>query len=279
MGNPEHIKRIQNSTVNEWNRWRERNLRIRPDLTRIDLSGRDLKMIDFRGVGLFKANLSGSNLEGAVLRQSIAIKANLSDSSLEGAHVYGISAWDIETTKNTNQKNLIISEPNKSIITVDNINVAQFIHLLIHNPNIRDVLEVVANKSVLILGRFGKGHLAILQAIREKLRELDYLPILFDFTGPESRTVTETVVTLAHLSKYVIVDLTNPSSVPQELSLTIPHLPSVTFQPIIKTGNDIYSMFEHFKKYPWVNEIIEYEDKEDLVKDFEYKIMKHLVKK
>ena len=51
MGNPEHMNIILNSTVVEWNEWRNNNTRIRPDLTRIDLSNRDLSGIDFRGVG------------------------------------------------------------------------------------------------------------------------------------------------------------------------------------------------------------------------------------
>lgn len=277
MGNPEHIKIIENSTVEEWNKWRQQNIRIRPDLTRVDLSSRDLQGIDFRGVGLFKANLSNSNLMNANLRQSIAIKANFSGTNLEGAHVYGISAWDIVLTEETNQKNLIISEPSQSIITVDNLNIAQLVHLMLHNPNIRDILQVIANKAVLILGRFGKGHLNVLQAIREKLRELDYLPILFDFEGPNNRNVTETIVTLAHISKYVIADLTYISSVPQELSFTIPNLPSVIFQPIIREGEEVYSMFEHFNRYPWVNDLVIYKNKEDLIDNFQDKVLKKLL--
>jgi len=39
-------------------------------------------------------------------------------------------------------------------------------------------------------------------AIREELRRRDYIPILFDFDKPHSRDLTETISTLAHLSRF-----------------------------------------------------------------------------
>ena len=42
-------------------------------------------------------------------------------------------------------------------VTVDNIEVAQFIYLLLHNGKIRDVIDTVTSKAVLILGRFTKS--------------------------------------------------------------------------------------------------------------------------
>ena len=39
-------------------------------------------------------------------------------------------------------------------ITVDNIEVAQFVYLILHNEKIRDMIDTVGYKGVLILGRF-----------------------------------------------------------------------------------------------------------------------------
>ena len=83
------------------------------------------------------------------------------------------------------------------MITVGNLEVAQFIHLLLHNKKIRDVINTVANKAVLILGRFTKERKEILDAIAEKLRHLDFVPIIFDFKKSESHDIIETVKTLA----------------------------------------------------------------------------------
>ena len=43
-------------------------------------------------------------------------------------------------------------------ITVDNIEVAQFVYLLLHNQKIRDVIDTFCKKVVLILGRFTRHH-------------------------------------------------------------------------------------------------------------------------
>ena len=51
MGNPDHMKIILDGDVDTWNLWRSDNLRVQPDLTRIDLSGRDLSKIDFKYLG------------------------------------------------------------------------------------------------------------------------------------------------------------------------------------------------------------------------------------
>jgi hypothetical protein len=53
---------------------------------------------------------------------------------------------------------LIITPENKPgpEITVDNIEVAQFIYLLLHNQKIRDVIDTITSKVVLILGRFSE---------------------------------------------------------------------------------------------------------------------------
>jgi hypothetical protein len=77
---------------------------------------------------------------------------------------------------------LVITPRDEPEITVDNIEVAQFIYLMLHNQKIRDVIDTITSKAVLILGRFTDERKAVLDALREELRKRDYLPILFDFT-------------------------------------------------------------------------------------------------
>jgi hypothetical protein len=43
---------------------------------------------------------------------------------------------------------------------------------------------------VLILGRFGGGGLEVLESIAGKLRETDYLPLIFNFERPAGRDYT-----------------------------------------------------------------------------------------
>ena len=147
---------------------------------------------NFTGAGLKGANLAGAdgtemNLSEADLRFAALVHTNLTLANLTGCRIHGVSAWGLKLEK-AKQQNLIISSEGEPEITVDNIEVAQFIYLLLHNPKIRDVIDTIGRKAVLILGRFTPERKAVLDALREKLRERDYVPILFDFDKPPART-------------------------------------------------------------------------------------------
>src|SRR5712692_3327114 len=234
------------------------------DLSETDLSGADLSGADLSEADLRDADMSNANLSNAVLIGANLIRSNLSNATLTYCRIYGISAWDVQLEGAT-QSDLIITPYSEPTISVDNLKVAQFIYLLLNNQEIRDVLNSVIERGVLLLGRFGDGGLDILHAIAAKLREMKYLPMIFEFDRLDSRNFTETVQILVGLSRFVIVDLSGPS-VPQELYATIPHL-KVTFIPIIEKGRKIYSMFPDLLEYPWVlKPIVEFENKEHLMK-------------
>src|SRR5205823_3199488 len=132
--------------------------------------------------------------------------------------------------------------PWQSTITVDNLNVAQFIYLLLNNKDIRTIIDTITSKVVLILGRFTDERKVVLDAIRDELRKNDYLPVLFDFEKPASRDITETISTLAHMARFVIADITDAKSIPQELKTIVPNLPSVPILPLILNTQHEYGM-------------------------------------
>jgi uncharacterized protein YjbI with pentapeptide repeats len=165
---------------------------------------------------LFKANLSGADIQGALL-----VRADLTGADLTGGRVHGVSAWNLKL-EGAKQKNLVITEAPEPEITVDNIEVAQFIYLLLHNEGIRNIIDTVTSKAVLILGRFTDERKVVLDALREELRKRDYLPILFDFAVPATRDITETVSLLARMARFIIADLTDPTSIPKELEAIVP---------------------------------------------------------
>jgi hypothetical protein len=145
------------------------------------------------------------------------VGTDLTCADLTGCRIYGVSAWNLKLDR-AKQQNLVITHAYEPEITVDNIEVAQFIYLLLHNEKIRDVIDTIGKKAALILGRFTAERKAVLDALREELRKRNYLPILFDFELPERRNVTETVTLLARMARFIIADLTDPSSIPQELA-------------------------------------------------------------
>lgn len=77
-----------------------------------------------------------------------------------------------------------------------------------NNPEIRDVLDTVTRKVVLLLGRFKPERKAVLDALKVELRSRNLVPVIFDFDQAEARDITETITLLARISRFVIADLT-----------------------------------------------------------------------
>ena len=227
------------------------------------LCGVDLRNADLRRANLFGADLQGADLRQANLRFTNLLDADLRNADLTGSLVFGVSAWNLKLEK-TVQRDLVITEFNQPPVTVDTIEVAQFIHLLLHNEKIRDVIDTITSKVVLILGRFTDERKAVLDALREELRKRDYLPILFDFAVPATRDITETVSLLARMARLIIADLTDPSSIPKELEAIVPSL-AVPVQPLLEGSSRPYAMFKDYWKYEWVLPVYRYEGLEPLL--------------
>ncbi len=226
------------------------------NFTEATLRGAKLKDAVLKNAVLVEANLTAADLTSAdltdaSLQGATLVEANLTKVILTGCKVYGISVWDVHL-EGAIQNNLVITFGNQSILTTDNLEVAQFIYLLLNNQKIRDVIDTITSKVVLILGRFTPERKRVLDALREELRKKDYLPIVFDFDVPTNRNVTETVTTLARLSRFIIADITDPKSIPQELAFIVPDLPSVPVQPLLHARSKEYGMYDHFKSFPWV---------------------------
>src|SRR3954454_22737808 len=137
MANEKHVAQLKKG-VDAWNAWRSEN----PDVACPDLEGADL-----HEANLTEAHLSFANL----------VQADLTGADLTGCRIYGVSAWSPILSKDTKQKNLIITRggepgvPEITVpeITVDDIEVAQLVHLLLHNQKIRDVFDTITPKAVL----------------------------------------------------------------------------------------------------------------------------------
>jgi hypothetical protein len=228
------------------------------ELTGAKLLGANLVGAELIRADLRNANLSEANLSAARLHWALLIKTNLDGANLSGCSVYGISAWDVTLSGRTNQHGLIITPSNEPEVTVDDLEVAQFVHLLLHNDKIRRVIDTVGKKGVLLLGRFTEGRIAVLERLREELRKRDYVPIVFNFDKPETKDFTETVRLLAGLSKFVIADLSSPKSAPYELGAIVSQT-MIPFQPIIEDDQTAFAMLEDLqRKYDWVFPTLKY---------------------
>jgi hypothetical protein len=241
----------------------------RCNLNRANLTKANLSYADLDRAYISRADLSGADLNGANMQQSVLVETKLEGAILCNAKVYGISAWNLNLN-NAIEKDLIITKDDEPVITVDDMAVAQFIYLLLNNKNIRNVLNSITSKGVLILGRFSDPQRkAVLDGLREKLRNFDLLPILFDFDRPTDKDYTETVQTLAGMSMFVIADLTNPKSTPLELEATVKNF-KIPYVPIIDISVDPhpFAMLADLQKsFHWVLPTLGYKSCEQLLKD------------
>src|SRR5262249_41905149 len=247
---------------------------IETDLSNADLSAAKLSDADLNAGNLIKANLSHAKLSGADLQGASLVDADLADADLTGCHIYGVSVWGLKLDSRTKQQNLIITYENEPAITVDNIEVAQFIYLMLNNEKVRDVIDTITSKVVLILGRFTQERKPVLEALREELRQRKYLPILFDFEKPRSRTTDETVTLLARMARFVVADISDAKSVLQELRAIVPDLPSVPVQPIILAMQEEPGMFDFYRNFRSFLNVHRYASQEQLIADLGEKVIR-----
>jgi uncharacterized protein YjbI with pentapeptide repeats len=245
---------------------------LQASLTSANLSRGNLSGATLTGATLSGANLSGADLSGADLRGATLVNSNLEGTDLSGCSVYGVSVWNAKL-EGAIQSNLLITDSGEPAIRVDNLDVAQFVYLLLDNKKIRDVIDTIGKKAVLILGRFTPERKAILDSIRDALRHYGFLPIVFDFEKPSTRDTQETIVTLAGLARFIIADISDPKSIPQELASVVPTLPSVPVQPLLQDGYEPWGMYDHIKRFPWVLPLVKYENQQSLLRDLEPKVL------
>jgi hypothetical protein len=117
--------------------------------------------------------------------------------------------------------------------------------------------------------------MVVLERLRDKLRDLGFVPMVFNFDKPETKDFSETVRLLCNLSHFVIVDITNPRSAPLELQATVPDY-MVPFVPILQDGEQPFSMFVDLQnKYDWVLQpVIGYSSVGRLIEVLEDKVVR-----
>ncbi|MEM9091612.1 MAG: pentapeptide repeat-containing protein [Cyanobacteria bacterium P01_F01_bin.53] len=247
------------------------------------LVGADLTSADCRNArfcqarlaitNLHKANFSNADLRESNLNGARLIETVFKDADLSGSSVWGVSAWDLDLEGAT-QSELIITPKDAPRITVDDLEIAQFLYLLLNNQKLRYVIDNITTRTVLILGRFTPERKQILDEIRGALRRNNLIPLMFDFARPSDRDFTETVLTLAGLCRFVIADITNPSSSPLELQAIVPNF-MIPVVPILQEGESPFAMFRDLEnKHTWVLDIIEYDSAENLVKVLDWSLAK-----
>jgi hypothetical protein len=183
-------------------------------------------------------------------------------SVFDRCEIYGIAAWNLKGEPKVQSSLIIRASPREPAIEVDDLEIAQFVYLLLDNQKIKQVVDTVGKKAVLILGRFTAERKAVLDAIKDALRERGYLPMLFDFEKPQGRP-TETITTLARMSRFIVAD--SPIEKHPAGLATIVRICLGAGGALILAGERPYAMFEHLQRYSWVLPVVRYKDTAELL--------------
>ena len=238
----------------------------------------DLTGANFCRTDLYETEMIGADLTGANLQGTQMAKTDITGAHLIGCKVYGMSAWDLRGDP-AEQKDLKIlyrinGDGPIETTEIDDLQVAQFMYMLLNNENLKTVIDATTSRVVLILGRFTpQERKDVLERTRDALRKKQFVPILFDFARSDNRDLTETIQLLANLAHFVIADLSDARSIPQELSHIVPNLPSLPIQPILCAPQREYAMFEHWRRYPWVLPEFLYESSDHLITNLDEKVI------
>ena len=90
MANQEHVKTIKKG-VEHWNKWREENPEVVPDLAWDNLVGVHLSCANLEGANMKLAFCRGGNLEGVNFKNATLYGTNLEESNSKGADMEGAS--------------------------------------------------------------------------------------------------------------------------------------------------------------------------------------------
>lgn len=241
------------------------------NLSRCNFKSGEIQNSSLTGANLSNTSIIDMKLQDIDLSFARLINTKIYDSELISCRVFGSSAWKCDII-NSKQENIVITPKDDFEVCVDSIESAQAIYMFLANSKIRNFIDSSSKTLCLILGRFTEKRISVLKTIKKQINESGNIAILFDFAKPSSRNFTETVTLLAHLSKIIIADISDPRSIPHELQTIVPRLPSVRVLLIQEKASGTYAMVEDLSCYSWVEKIFHYDTIEELSEYIKSKI-------
>ncbi|HOW86439.1 MAG TPA: pentapeptide repeat-containing protein [Candidatus Aminicenantes bacterium] len=223
---------------------------FKSDLTGADLSGTDLRGANFQEAVLEETCLRGANAAGANLCFATLLRTDLEGAVLDNCAVYGTSLWEIHS-EGSSQLDLDIMPAQQPVLSVDSLQTAQLVGLLLHHERARDEVFAVTLNTVLVIGRFPDERRDVLEAVKDALRRGGHSPLVLDFHLPGSGDKNEIVKTLGRMSRFVVADLTGDRRIAETLDAVVHFLPSIPIQPIGQAGAEPPAE-SHYPKYRWV---------------------------
>lgn len=257
------------------------------DLTDADFSGAHLAEACLVDAVLRRTRLDGADLSSADLQGAVLDSTSLRGSCLRDAIVADALIRRVSTDDATDQHGLLVNlhmawqrpRGERIIFTyADDLRVAQFQNVVDEPGAVGKLLAAATQRVVLILGRFTPRRLAVLKALAAALGERGKIAVIFDFPAPRQREISDTVRFIAGMSQFIVVDLTDASSVPLELQATVPEL-MVPVLPIVRAGRRAFAMLSDLqRRYFWVQPTLQYRSAAELVRAVDAAVLERAAK-
>jgi uncharacterized protein YjbI with pentapeptide repeats len=195
---------------------------------------------------LYGADCCDAHFQGANLSRANLVWANLTRAILTNCRIYGISAWNIQV-EGAVQKNIILTDEGQPTITIDDVRIAQFVHLYLTSQEIRAIVNSFTTRVVLTLMHPTTEHQHMLEALGKALRLSHYHLLLFDVTTLSSQKDLDVLDSLVSLARFLLVDL--PALPP------VTNKASIGLQPLVMDANiqDEETVLKDLKHhYHWI---------------------------
>jgi hypothetical protein len=149
MANNEHLE-ILNQGIVAWNKWRENNSEVLPDLRGTDLQGRKLSGANLSGANLSdanmqEANLIGANFSGANLQKASLLQADMFFAYLQRANLRGANLRDsLLSQSGLLNTNLMSADLSGADLSAADLKEAFFSETILGNTNLTNAKNLVS---------------------------------------------------------------------------------------------------------------------------------------
>lgn len=180
------------------------------DLSYASLKNAWLNDCNLVAANLFRAKLNHANLINTRLSGAILIGTHLQGANLTGCSVQSTFAWGVKL-KGANQTNLVVNHPEQPRVLVDQLEIAQLVHLRLYKQNENRRFDAIPPRIVFVLGQYSKARSNYLLELQELIRSRGYVPLRVE-CNLENAPDFAMLATLIELSSLFVIDLTEPCS-------------------------------------------------------------------
>jgi len=196
------------------------------------------------------------------------VASNFQNANLSGCRIHGAFTWNVKL-QDARQLDIVVTPPGESVVTVDGLEAAQSVSLLLHNRQLHDMLDPAASRFALIVGSFASDRKNILDGMRNILRSGNCIPVSLDFGKYVRHDIKDRLAALAHMARFVVADFTSVGDMAQELGRIVSGLRTVPVITLLQSSEFERETFEHIKSNPGLAGIYRYTDPEDLYRSLQ----------